>query len=49
MSREIIPKIDISELINFGVQSNKSNKIIKQIKPILSAENMRFGTLDRCS
>ena len=32
MRQEIIPKIDISELINFGLQSNKSNKIIKQIK-----------------
>ena len=32
MKQEIIPKIDISELINFGLQSNKSNKIIKQIK-----------------
>ena len=32
MRQEIIPKIDISELINFGPQSNKSNKTIKQIK-----------------
>ena len=32
MRQEIITKIDISELINFGLQSNKSNKIIKQIK-----------------
>ena len=32
MRQEIIPKIDISELMNFGLQSNKSNKIIKQIK-----------------
>ena len=32
MRQEIIPKIDISELINFGLQSNKSNKVVKEIK-----------------
>ena len=32
MRQEIIPKIDISELINYGFNSSRSNKLIKQIK-----------------
>ena len=29
---EVIPKIDISELINYGFNSSRSNKLIKQIR-----------------